>query len=115
MIAVIDTNIFISGIYWSGTPYELLKLWVAKKFQIVFTTETLNECFRVLKEFGKEKDSSLAEEWILFISKNSKLVDQTSKLALCRDKDLADLKEIKGVKIIKPKQFYDMIKNSSKT
>lgn len=131
MIVVIDTNIFVSGIFWSGTPYELLKLWVANKFQVVFTPETLNECFKVLKEIGKDKDPTLAGEWILFISKNSQLVDKVSNLVLCRDKDddkfincaisgkaefiisgdkdLTDLKEVNGVKIIKPKQFYDMI------
>lgn len=27
MKVVLDTNVFISGIFWSGTPHEVLCLW----------------------------------------------------------------------------------------
>lgn len=132
MKVVIDTNIFVSGIFWSGTPHDLLKLWIAGTFQIIFTQETLNECFRVLKEIGKNKDSSLADEWILFIAKKCLIVEKSCNYKICRDKDddqfincaisgkadfiisgdkdLTDLVEVRGINIIKPKQFYDMIK-----
>jgi uncharacterized protein len=131
---VIDTNIFISGIFWSGTPHEVLNLWIQNKFKVIFTLEMLDECFRVLKEFGFNKDPSLAEEWIVFISKNVVIVDKIFNFDLCRDKDdnkfincalsgkanyivtgdkdLLDLKKINEIKIITPKQLLILINSN---
>ena len=30
---ILDTNVFISGIFWSGPPYQILKAWQQRKFE----------------------------------------------------------------------------------
>lgn len=48
MKVVLDANVFISGIFWSGTPHEVLCLWPEKKIDLLVTRKILNEYFRVL-------------------------------------------------------------------
>lgn len=43
MKVVIDTNVFVSGVFFSGPPYEILSAWRHGRFQIVLSTEILEE------------------------------------------------------------------------
>lgn len=49
MKVVLDTNVFISGIFFSGPPYQILKAWCDNKIQIVISPEILEEYQRVAK------------------------------------------------------------------
>jgi len=44
---ILDTNVFISGIFFSGPPHQILKAWRDKKIQIVISPEILDEYQRV--------------------------------------------------------------------
>ena len=35
MRAILDTNVFISGLFFKGPPYEILKAWQNGKFDLV--------------------------------------------------------------------------------
>lgn len=54
MNVVIDTNVFISGIFWTGPPYQILKAWHYNKFDIVVTQEILEEYQRVAEQLSKK-------------------------------------------------------------
>lgn len=41
MKIVLDTNVFISGIFFSGPPAQILKAWKEQKIQIVLSKEIL--------------------------------------------------------------------------
>ena len=45
---VLDTNIFISGIFWNGTPNKVLKLADSGKMLVFVSLEILNEVEDVL-------------------------------------------------------------------
>jgi predicted nucleic acid-binding protein len=47
MRIVLDTNVFISGIFFSGPPSQILTAWKNSKFQIVLSQEILKEYRRV--------------------------------------------------------------------
>ena len=47
MKVILDTNVFISGIFFSGPPHQILKAWRDKKIQIVISPEILEEYQRV--------------------------------------------------------------------
>ena len=51
---VIDTNVFISGVFFSGPPYEILTAWRDGKIQIVISPEILLEYERVADELAKD-------------------------------------------------------------
>jgi putative PIN family toxin of toxin-antitoxin system len=44
---VVDTNVFVSGIFWAGAPYQILNAWRQKEIQIVYSREILEEYIRV--------------------------------------------------------------------
>jgi putative PIN family toxin of toxin-antitoxin system len=50
---VLDTNVFISGIFFSGPPFEILKAWLDKRIQVVISSEILYEYKRVAEELAR--------------------------------------------------------------
>jgi predicted nucleic acid-binding protein len=36
---VMDTNVFVSGVFFSGPPYQLLNAWQSGKFELVHSPE----------------------------------------------------------------------------
>ena len=52
MRIVLDTNVFISGVFFSGPPYEILKAWIDKRIQIFISSEILQEYQRVGEELS---------------------------------------------------------------
>ena len=50
MKAILDTNVMISGIFFSGTPYEILTAWRDRKIELIISPEILEEYRRVGEE-----------------------------------------------------------------
>ena len=48
MRVVLDTNVLISAIFFSGTPSRILSAWIADRFDLVVSTEILEEYREVL-------------------------------------------------------------------
>jgi len=47
MKVVLDTNVFISGVFFSGPPYQILKAWRDGKIQLILSEKIFEEYFRV--------------------------------------------------------------------
>ncbi len=47
MRAVLDTNVLISGVFFAGGAYEILKAWSDGRFELVLSEEILEEYLRV--------------------------------------------------------------------
>ncbi|WP_435548049.1 PIN domain-containing protein [Desulfobacterium sp. N47] len=43
MRVILDTNVIISGIFFSGPPSKILKAWGNKNLQIVLSQQILDE------------------------------------------------------------------------
>ena len=48
MRIVLDTNIWLSGIFWKGEANKLIESCIAKKIEIIITKEILSEITKVL-------------------------------------------------------------------
>jgi uncharacterized protein len=125
MKVVIDTNVIISGIFWSGPPYEVLNRWRHKKITAICSEEILGEISAILREF--KLPEAQINGWVDFITKNSIMVRPTCRVDVCLDKDdnkfleaaeagkadyivtgdrhLLTLKEHKNTRIITPQEF----------
>jgi predicted nucleic acid-binding protein len=57
--AILDTNVIISGIFWKGAPFEILKAWQEHRFRLAITLPILNEYRRVLDEMTKKHPLSV--------------------------------------------------------
>jgi len=49
MNIVLDTNVFISGIFWKGKPHEIIRMAEESRIEIAATEEVLEELLDFLK------------------------------------------------------------------
>ena len=47
MRIILDTNVFVSGVFFSGPPYQILSAWRDGRIQLVISREILDEYQRV--------------------------------------------------------------------
>lgn len=55
MRVVLDTNIVVSGVFWGGKPFAILRAWAQGRLEVVGTPEMLWEYERVLIEVRKSR------------------------------------------------------------
>jgi len=132
MRVLIDTNVIISGTFWSGKPKRLLN--TARRGEITYiTSKTLLEELRETLT-DPEKPFQLNEKETEKVVRNLRtfaiLISPTSQVSVCRDeddnrvlecamdgeasyivtgdKDLLDLKSFEGIKIAKVSDFLQL-------
>ena len=128
MKVVLDTNIFISGIFWKGSSNRIITRWKEGKFTLVTSLEAVSEIIKVLKDFKIKLSDDMVKEWVDLIVRNSIIVEPKEKITIVKDdpKDnifietavagnvdyiisqdshLLKLREFRGIKIITPEEF----------
>src|SRR5579872_3098211 len=132
MDIIIDTNVFISGIFWSGSPYKILKAWKNRKFVLVVSQDILDEYDRVSKALSKQYPKIDLSPFVELLTINSKIyvpyklkekISRDSdddkfiacalaanvKFIISGDQDLLSICEYQGINIIKPADFLKNI------
>ena len=89
MKVVLDTNVLISGIYFGGIPGKILEAWGARRFQLLVSTEILQEYLNVVERLADQYAGVEYESVIGLIIQNAELV-QTSDLPEPISKDPDD-------------------------
>ena len=88
MRVVLDTNVLISGIFFKGPPYQILKAWEQKKFELAISPKILEEYERVGKELGKKFPKIDLQPLLNFITIRSVIVsDQELSEPVSKDPD----------------------------
>lgn len=54
MRVILDTNVFVSGVFFSGPPFEILDAWRHGRLTLVVSPEILAEYERVGQELANE-------------------------------------------------------------
>ncbi len=139
MIAVIDTSVWISGVFYRGNPYRVLQAWRDEKYELVYTPETLAEIETRLRDKAIEFGANLTDvdEWMIYIRtfarfvtptgvgagatrdpKDDKFLDAAASgkatFLVSSDHDLQVLKEFQGIKIVSPKEFLDILESPAR-
>ncbi|MCY3019127.1 MAG: PIN domain-containing protein [Planctomycetota bacterium] len=58
---VVDTNVFVAGLFWTGPPYAILCAWRDGRVQLAASPEILDEYARVALELsGQYPDVDIA-------------------------------------------------------
>ncbi len=130
---VLDTNVFISSIFWIGNPHKIVELAFDKIVEVYTSPEILTELEKILKRDFKE-DQAFVERQIALILEYAKIVRPINKLEIVKadpddnkilecaftakadyivsgDPHLYTIKEVAGIKILKPKEFLDKVLN----
>jgi len=127
MNVVLDTNIFVSGIFWKGDSYKILQEWKEGKIQLIMSIEIISEISRILSDFKIQLPIELQKEWIHMITTNSMIVEPMQKFnivadttdnkfidaavagkaeyIITNDKHLLKINQFKNIKIITPKEY----------
>jgi len=82
---VLDTNIFISGIFWKGDSYKILQLWRDGKIQSVISLDTLEELYRVLSKFKIHLSEDIINKHISLIRESSIIVEPEERFFIVDD------------------------------
>ncbi len=54
MRVILDTNVFVSGVFFGGPPYHILRAWRDGKLQLVISEEIIAEYRRVGSILAKQ-------------------------------------------------------------
>jgi putative PIN family toxin of toxin-antitoxin system len=86
--AVLDTNVFIPGVFWKGPPFEILKAWQQERFRLAISLPILQEYRRVLDELTKEQAVPVLTSVLKIIELHSEMVEPVSFAEpVCSDPD----------------------------
>ncbi len=130
MRIVLDTNVFISGIFFSGPPSKILQAWRNSKIQIILSEEILEEYQRVAEELSSKFPSVGIEPIIEMLTiygevfetnkitvsicedpDDNKFIEcaiaSNSKLIVSGDKHLLNISGFQEITVLKPRDFLD--------
>jgi len=86
--AILDTNVFISGVFWKGPPFEILNAWQEQRFRLAISLPILDEYRRVLDEFAKKRRMPVLNSVLKVIELHSEMVKPVSfSVLVCSDPD----------------------------
>ena len=133
MKAVLDTNIYVSGIHWTGAPDKILRAMLLDKFSSITSNELLDEFVSVMKSFKIPMKAEEIMMWENLIISKSEIVEPKEKIKAVKDdpkddkvieaaiegkcdyivtrdkKHLLKLKEFRDIRIITPEEFLKLI------
>lgn len=128
---VLDTNVFISALFWKGIPYQIFKKILRGMILNFISPKILEEIKeRLLYKFKVPPEK--VKEYLEIIVFNSKIVYPRRKLNVVKkdpsddkviecaleakasfivsgDTHLLEIKKYKGIRIISPKEFLLLI------
>lgn len=130
MKIILDTNVFVSGIFFSGPPYEILQAWRADEFTIVLSQEIFAEYERVAIILAEQFPPVNLSALLNLVKNGAEFYDAPAlpepvctdpnddKFLACAlaakapvivsgDRHLLQVSGFQGIKIIKPREFVD--------
>lgn len=91
MKVVLDTNVLISGIFFSGPPAKILRAWADGEFELVASVEVLAEYRRVAERLHKKFSSIDINAILDLVTRETRIVEPAPvPVFACDDPD--DLK-----------------------
>jgi putative PIN family toxin of toxin-antitoxin system len=127
---VLDTNVVVSGIFFSGPPREILHSWSRGKIQLLITPEIFEEYQRVAAELNKRYHSIEIRRILELILVGSELIVAAplprplcmdpnddkffdcavagrASIIVSGDKHLLKASDSHGITVITPRYFKD--------
>ena len=138
MKVVLDTNVWLSAIFWKGEASKIIETLINKKINILISESILSEIVEVLNKEEKfkifiEDRKQKIEDLIRTVLSFSTLIKTKSKFELIKehpkdniileaafdgkadhiisyDKHILNMIEFRNIKILKPEDFIKLIK-----
>ena len=87
MKIVIDTNVFISAVFFGGLPLQVLQSVISKQNDAYISPEIWDEYNDVIERMTKKYPSRLKQQLIDEVFKLFKVIIPSSEISICRDSD----------------------------
>lgn len=130
MRIVLDTNVFVSGVFFGGVPGRILDAWRDARVRLVLSADILEEYQRVGQVLGAEYSGVDLEPFLALLTVQAEIVEapdlpepvssdpDDDKFLACAiaagvavvvsgDKDLLDQSGWRSVRVLRPRQFAD--------
>ena len=130
MRVVLDTNVLISGIFFSGPPAKILLAWRNGKVQLVVSTEILKEYHEVGKRLSHRYAGIDMGPLFMLLARNAELVEAAplpapvsndadddkflacalasgTQVIISGDDDLLTVSGYRNLRILTPRVFVD--------
>ena len=130
MKLVLDTNVFISGVFFSGPPYEILNAWRHRKVDLIISPDILDEYRRVGEQLAKRYPGIDLDPFLELLATKARIFESPpldesicsdpdddkfiacalasrTKLICSGDKALLRASGYRGITILRPKDFVD--------
>lgn len=86
MRVVLDTNIFISGIFWEGNfSSQIINLWRKQLIEVVSSRPLIEELEKTLKTFKINMDYETISFWKNILLENAVIVNPLQKIEVVKD------------------------------
>ena len=131
MRAVLDTNVFISGLFWRGNPFRCIQAAEAGLYELISADEILEELLeKLVEKFGntpEEARESIAglrrlathvsltgqTGWVPGDPDDDKFVDAAvvgnADIIVSGDQHLLQLSTLQGIAVMSPSPFLDRL------
>lgn len=130
MKIILDTNVFVSGVFFSGPPYRILKAWRNGILTLVISEEIFEEYQRVGEILGEKYPAIDLQPILKLVRANAQIypvkclpesvaddpdddkfiacaVACKSKIIVSGDKHLLRVNGFREIEIIRPREFVD--------
>ena len=130
MRIILDTNVFVSGVFFTGPPYQILKAWNAGKLELVISDEILAEYRRVAAILAEQYPPTNLQTFLSFVEQKATFVEAPklaqpvcedadddkflacaiasgAKIIVSGDKHLLKVSGYEGIQVKKPRTFVD--------
>lgn len=130
MRIILDTNVFVSGIFFTGPPHQILEAWRAGKLKLVISPEILEEYQRVGAALAEQFPTVSLKRILELVMIHAEMVaapplsepvcadPDDDKFFACAvasktcsivtgDKHLLQVSGYQGVRALKPREFVD--------
>ena len=130
MRVIVDTNVFISGVFFSGPPHAILRAWRDKRLRLVVSPEILTEYQETGDELAVKFSDIDIDPWLELVAVTAKMVQapplpnqvctdpDDDKFLACAiagrtkyvtsgDKALRATSGYRGITVLTPRQFVD--------
>ena len=74
MKIVLDTNVFVSGVFYTGPPYQVLEAWRDGQIQLVVSPEILLEYAEVGERLGERFEGVDLASFLRMVAANAQIV-----------------------------------------
>lgn len=133
---VLDANVLVSALFWSGVPAKILACWRKEEIQLVFSQAIMEEYARVIFLIAQKQNSISSDDVSalldaltingelaspFFLAEQVSADPDDEKFIECAlgaqcplivsgDKHLLDVSGYAGITVLKPAQFLEFLK-----